>query len=81
MDYRQFAARVKHKYPEYRGWDDLDLTNRVVKHFPKYREALGLPSLPEEKKQKPEKPEGLVPMDLSRAFERDLTKGTAEIRC
>ena len=34
----QFAASVKAKYPEYKEYDDLELTNAMVKKYPEYKE-------------------------------------------
>jgi hypothetical protein len=34
---KEFASRVKAKYPEYQNLDDLELTRRVLNRFPEYR--------------------------------------------
>lgn len=34
----QFAASVKAKYPEYKSYDDIELTNAIIKKFPEYKE-------------------------------------------
>ena len=36
MNYKEFSARVKEKYPEYSNMDDLDLAKRVVNKYPEY---------------------------------------------
>jgi hypothetical protein len=34
----KFAASVKAKYPEYQSYDDIELTNAIIKKFPEYKE-------------------------------------------
>lgn len=37
MNYQEFAAKVKAKYPEYADMDDRELTDRVIKKYPEYK--------------------------------------------
>jgi len=39
MDYKEFAKRIKNKYPEYNDLEDLDLAKRVVKKYPEYSDV------------------------------------------
>ena len=34
----KFAASVKAKYPEYQSYDDIELTNAIIKKFPEYKD-------------------------------------------
>ena len=39
MDYKEFAKRIKNKYPQYNDLEDLDLAKRVVKKYPAYSDV------------------------------------------
>lgn len=34
----EFAAQIKSKYPEYKGWDDSYLTDQILEKYPEYHE-------------------------------------------
>ena len=36
----QFAASVKEKYPEYKGYDDIKLTNAIIEKYPEYKDVV-----------------------------------------
>ena len=36
-DYREFAKKVKNKYPQYKNVDDLELAQKMVEKFPEYK--------------------------------------------
>lgn len=40
MNFHDFAAKVKAKYPEYSSVDDLDLTQKVLAKYPEYRDNI-----------------------------------------
>ncbi len=39
MDYKEFAQRIKTKYPEYQDMDDLELAKKVVAKYPEYNDV------------------------------------------
>lgn len=40
MDYIEFSAKIKEKYPEYKDVDDLTLAQKVVEKYPEYKEKV-----------------------------------------
>ena len=53
-DYKEFAAKIKEKYPQYKDIDDLTLAQRVVEKYPQYKEKVEF-SVKEVEKPKAEK--------------------------
>lgn len=51
MDYIEFSAKIKEKYPEYKDVDDLTLAQKIVEKYPEYKEKVSF----EEVKKEPEK--------------------------
>ena len=45
LDRSAFAQRVKEKFPEYSGVDDLELTNAILQKFPQYRSVVSAQAL------------------------------------
>lgn len=39
---KDFAAKIKAKYPDYKDMDDTELTNRIVKKYPEYKDQVDL---------------------------------------
>ena len=40
MDYIEFSAKIKEKYPEYKDVDDLTLAQKIVEKYPEYKEKV-----------------------------------------
>jgi hypothetical protein len=38
MNYKEFASKIKEKYPQYRDMDDEDLARRIIKKYPQYQD-------------------------------------------
>ena len=47
---KDFAAKIKAKYPDYKDMDDTELTNRIVTKYPEYKDQVDL--TPETSKKK-----------------------------
>lgn len=39
MNYKEFASKIKTKYPQYQDMDDRDLSERMMKKFPEYSDV------------------------------------------
>jgi hypothetical protein len=37
LPYKEFAAKIKEKYPQYAGVDDLELSRKIVEKYPQYK--------------------------------------------
>ena len=47
---KDFAAKIKAKYPDYKDMDDTELTNRIVTKYPEYKDQVDLtPETPKKK--------------------------------
>ena len=44
MNYQEFSAKVKSKYPEYANVDDRELAQRIVSKYPEYQGKVEFPS-------------------------------------
>ena len=51
LDYIEFSAKIKEKYPEYKDVDDLTLAQKMVEKYPEYKEKISFEGVKEEKKQ------------------------------
>lgn len=52
MNYQEFSAKVKAKYPEYKDVDDRELADRIIKKYPEYKSQVTFDSAePEIKKE------------------------------
>lgn len=40
VDYIEFSAKIKEKYPEYKDVDDLTLAQKIVEKYPEYKEKV-----------------------------------------
>lgn len=82
MNYKEFAANVKAKYPEYKDIDDLDLTTKMQEKFPGSYDDIEVPVRQVEKPKPPVfSPQGAV-QGVPRAFEQTVgptTQGFSEM--
>lgn len=39
----QFAEKIKAKYPEYKDWDNTELTNKILNKYPQYESKVKMP--------------------------------------
>lgn len=46
MNYTDFSAKIKAKYPEYEQVPDLDLTMRMLTKYPQYQEQVDIATMP-----------------------------------
>lgn len=46
MEPKEFATKIKEKYPQYQGVDDNELTQRMLEKYPQYRNRVSLASSP-----------------------------------
>lgn len=56
---KEFAAKIKLKYPEYKDMDDLELTNKIISKYPDYKDQVDFSTTPQptvEKKNQVGKP-------------------------
>lgn len=66
MDYIEFSAKIKEKYPEYKDVDDFVLAQKIVEKYPEYKEKVTFEGVKEGAKEKPAQkgldltPSGLV---------------------
>lgn len=37
---KDFAAKIKQKYPDYKDVDDLELTNKIIAKYPVYKDQV-----------------------------------------
>lgn len=58
MDYIEFSAKIKEKYPEYKDIDDLTLAQKIVEKYPEYGEKVTFQDV--EKKGIDLTPSGLI---------------------
>ena len=40
LDYKEFSAKIKSKYPEYSDVDDLTLAQKVIEKYPEYKDKV-----------------------------------------
>lgn len=48
-DYKEFAAKIKEKYPQYKDVDDLTLAQKVIEKYPQYKEKVTFEEVKETK--------------------------------
>ena len=44
VSYKEFAAQIKAKYPEYSEVDDLELSNKIIEKYPEYKAQVSFDS-------------------------------------
>jgi len=47
---KEFAAKIKAKYPDYKDVDDLELTNKIIAKYPEYKDQVDFTSDTQKKK-------------------------------
>ena len=52
VDYIEFSAKIKEKYPEYKDVDDLVLAQKIVEKYPEYKEQVTFDEVKQEPKIK-----------------------------
>ena len=50
-DYKEFAQKIKNKYPEYKDVDDMVLSKKMIEKYPEYKDQVTFND--EKKKIKP----------------------------
>lgn len=45
MDYKEFSAKIKSKYPQYRDLDDRELAEKVIAKYPEYKNQVTIENL------------------------------------
>ena len=67
IDYIEFSAKIKEKYPEYKDVDDLVLAQKIVEKYPEYKEKVtfeGVNNAPEKQQNEKKKGIDLTPSGL-----------------
>ena len=47
---KEFAAKIKEKYPAYKDVDDLELTNKIIAKYPEYKDQVDFATDSQKKK-------------------------------
>ena len=47
---KEFAAKIKAKYPDYKDVDDLELTNKIIAKYPEYKDQVDFTTDSQKKK-------------------------------
>jgi len=79
MDYKEFSASIKAKYPQYADLDDLDLAKRMVTKYPQYSDVTFEPTKEEKFKQMVEEDKPLQSLPLGFVAKDQPFETTGEI--
>ena len=73
MNYIEFSAKIKEKYPEYKDVDDLTLAQKIVEKYPEYKEKVNF----EEVKHESVKKGGinLTPSGIANSISSNISAG------
>lgn len=73
LDYKEFASKIKAKYPQYKDVDDMKLAQKMVEKYPEYKDQVQFE--PIKKKEPTVSPSGSDPKKSSSVTQPKKTSG------